>query len=62
MNELYELIEKISFVNTFERNSFKKIICKREHFDGFEDLLFRLQLNGQESVITISGIKGVQGF
>ena len=58
----YMIDEKISFVIPSKETVSKKLYVKREHFDGFEDLLFRLQLNGQESVITISGIKGVQDF
>lgn len=58
----YAIDEKTTFIIPPRETTIKKILVKREHFDGFEDLLFRLQINGQESIITINGIKGIQDF
>lgn len=54
--------DKISFIISPRETISKKISIKQEHFDGFDDLLFRLQVNGNESAIIINGIKGIQDF
>lgn len=54
--------DNISFVIAPNGAAVRKITVEQSHFDGIPDLLFRIQVNGTESVVMINGINGTQIF
>lgn len=54
--------DNISFVIAPNGAVIKKVTVEQNYFDGIPELLFRIQVNGTESVVMINGINGTQIF